>query len=138
MNELWIIRMLGIFFTLFGIAIRFGYFKKMYFGSRGGIYGYIPMGLLFILYTNYESVTAANSAYLNYYYAAFGFLIVCILYLSIRKPRWIKPTWTLWVEKFPKKVINAMAEDVKNDPEWEKNTVDETAINKWAKRLSRK
>ena len=134
-----IIRMLGLFFTLFGIAIRLGYFKKMYFGSRGGIYGYIPMGLLFILYTYYESVAAVHSESVTYFYIAFGFLIVCVLYLSIRKPRWIKPKWTLWVEKYPKKVIDAMAEDVKNNPdEWEKNTIDEESIKKWAKRVSRK
>lgn len=138
MNELWIIRMLGIFFTLFGIAIRLGYFKKTYFGSRGGIYGYIPMGLLFLLYSYYENIASAHISYLNYYYVVFGFLIICILYLSIRKPRWIKPEWILWVEKYPKKVIQAMAEDVKNNPDWEMNTVDEKALNKWAKRLSRK
>jgi hypothetical protein len=56
MNELWIIRMLGIFFVMLGIVIRMGYLRKLYFASRGGIYGYIPMGLVFILYTFYEEV----------------------------------------------------------------------------------
>jgi len=138
MNESWIIRLLGHFFVMLGVTIRMGYLKKLYFASRGGIYGYIPMGLLFALYTYYEEVTAKNPGYINYYYAAFGVLLAFTLYLSIAKPRFIKPTWTLWVEKFPAKVIKAMTEDVKNNPDWEKNTLSEETVNKWAKSLAHK
>lgn len=138
MNELLILRMLGIFFVLFGITIRLGYWRKMYFASRGGIYAYLPMGLLFILYTYYEVVTASYNDHLTLFYVAFGLLILCILYLSIAKPRWMKPAWILWVEKYPEKIRKAMAEDVKTDPEWQKNTKDEASVDRWAKKLSRK
>ncbi len=138
MNQLMLIQVLGIFFVLFGITIRLGYWKKMYFSSRGGIYGYVPMGLLFILYTYYEEVSAKSGNYLIYYYVVFGLLIVGILLLSLRKPRWMKPAWVIWVEKYPEKVIKAMADDVKNNPEWEKNTVSEEAVDYWAKSLKHK
>ena len=72
------------------------------------------------------------------YYAAFGLLIVCILYFSIRKPIWMKPTWVTWVEKYPQKVITKMAEAIKDNPDWEKNTVDEASVDAWAKKISRK
>lgn len=138
MNESWIIRLLGIFFVMLGVTIRLGYLKKLYFASRGGIYGYIPMGLLFILYTFYEEVSMNNPDYMIYYYVAFGLLLAFTLYLSVAKPRFIKPNWTLWLEKFPATVIKAMTEEVKTNPEWEKNTVDEEAVNKWAKSVMRK
>ena len=138
MNEIWIIRMLGVFFALFGIAIRLGYFKKMYFASKGGIYGYLPMGLLFVLYSYYEGYQAGNPDNMLIYYAAFGLLIALVLYFSIRKPKWMKPTWVAWVEKYPQKVINKMAEEIKENPDWEKETADEASVDAWAKRLSRK
>jgi hypothetical protein len=130
--------MLGIFFALFGVAIRFGYFKKMYFASKGGIYGYLPMGLLFVLYSYYEEISGSRPESLTIYYVLFGLLIVSILFFSLRKPKWMKPKWVLWVEKYPAKVINKMAEEVKDDPEWEQNAVDEKSIDAWAKRLSHK
>ena len=133
-----IIRMLGLFFTLFGIAIRLGYFKKMYFSSKGGIYGYLPMGLLFVLYSYYEEISAGNSGNMTVYYSAFGLLIACILYFSIRKPGWMKPIWVTWVEKYPQKVITKMAEEIKDNPDWESNTTSEAAVDAWGKRLSRK
>ena len=138
MNEIWIIRMLGVFFALFGIAIRLGYFKKMYFASKGGIYGYLPMGLLFVLYSYYEEYTASNPENMVVYYAAFGLLIALILYFSLAKPKWMKPGWVLWVEKYPQKVIGKMAEEVKDNPDWEIKTADEASVDAWAKKLSRK
>jgi hypothetical protein len=138
MNEIWIIRMLGVFFALFGVAIRLGYFRKMYFASKGGIYGYIPMGLLFVLYSYFEGYKAGNPDSMVMYYAAFGLLIALVLYFSIAKPSWMKPTWVAWVEKYPTKIINKMAENIKDNPDWEKNVVDEASVNSWAKQLSRK
>jgi hypothetical protein len=138
MNESWIIRMLGIFFVMLGITIRMGYLKKLYFASRGGIYAYIPTGLLFILYTYYEEVSKTNPGLIYYYYAAFGVLIAFILYLTIKKPRFIKPTWVPWVEKYPEKIIKAMTDNIKNNADWEKHTVSEEAVDQWAKSLKRK
>ena len=138
MNEFWIIRMLGIFFVMLGVVIRMGYLRKLYFASRGGIYGYIPMGLVFILYTFYEPVKATRPELIYYYYAAFGILIAVAVYLSVAKPRFIKPAWTIWLNKYPEKVIKAMTDDIKNNPDWEKNTIDEEAVERWAKSLKRK
>jgi hypothetical protein len=135
MNELWIIRFLGIFFVLFGLTIRMGYWKKMYFASKGGIYGYIPMGLLFVLYSYYDEVIASHPEYKIHYYIGFGLLIAISLYFSIAKPKWMKPTWVKWVEKYPPKVINKMTEQVNKDAEWEKNTASEKSVDAWAKRL---
>jgi hypothetical protein len=138
MNELWLIRMLGVFFALFGIAIRLGYFKKMYFASKGGIYGYLPMGLLFVVYSYYEEFKTVNPDSMLYYYVVFGVLIALTLYLSIAKPKWMKPIWVGWVEKHPAKVINKMTEAIKTDTEWEKNLVNEAGVDAWVKKLTRK
>ena len=73
-----------------------------------------------------------------YYYAAFGVLIAFILYLTIKKPRFIKPTWVPWVEKYPEKIIKAMTDNIKNNADWEKHTVSEEAVDQWAKSLKRK
>lgn len=138
MNEFLILRLMGVLFVLFGIMIRLGYWRRMYFASRGGIYAYAPMGLLFILYTYYEEVTASHGDYLPIYYVVFGILILLILYISLVKPRLVKPKWVLWVEKYPEKIRQAMAEELKTNREWQKNTLDEAAVDEWAKRLSKK
>lgn len=138
MNELWLIRILGVFFVLFGIAIRLGYFKKMYFSSKGGIYGYLPMGLVFVLYSYYEEYKATNPENMLPYYIAFGVLIVGALYLSIAKPKWMKPTWVGWVEKYPPKVIKKMTSAVQNGTDWEENLASEASVDAWAKKWTRK
>lgn len=138
MNEIWIIRMLGVFFALFGIAIRLGYFKKMYFASKGGIYGYLPMGLLFVLYSYYEAYQAGHADNMLIYYIGFGLLIALVLYFSLVKPKWMKPTWVTWIEKYPPKVVNKMTAEIKDNPDWEKKTIDEASVDAWAKKLSRK
>lgn len=138
MNEIWIIRMLGVFFALFGIAIRLGYFRKMYFASKGGIYGYLSMGLLFVLYSYYDEYKAGNPDNMLVYYVAFGLLIALTLYFSLAKPKWMKPTWVTWIEKYPPKVVNKMTEEIKENPDWEKKTIDEASVDAWAKQLSRK
>jgi len=138
MNQLWIIRILGAFFALFGLAIRLGYFKKMYFASKGGIYGYLPMGLLFVVYAYYEEFKSVYPDSMTIYYAVFGILIALTLYFSLVKPAWMRPTWVTWVEKYPPKVIRKMTDIVKNSADWEKNVASEAAVDAWAKKLTRK
>jgi len=138
MNQDWIIRLLGFFFVLFGVSIRLGYWRNLYWASKGGIYGYIPMGLLFVLYSYYEDIITNLAGYHLLFYVAFGFLMLSAILLTIKKPRWIKPAWVIWIEKYPQRVRKAMLEDVKNNPEWERNTLDEQAVDHWARKLTRK
>ncbi len=138
MNEIWIIRSLGIIFILFSITFRMGYWKKLYWASRGGIYGYLPLGLVFLLYSFFDELLQSLPHYTIVFYGLFVFLLLMGLYLTWRKPRWIKPAWVLWVEKYPQKIRNAMLEDVKLGDEWEVNTRDEQSVDQWAKKLAQR
>ncbi len=138
MYQIMLIRVLGIFFVLFGITVRMGYWKKLYWQSRGGIFGYVPLGLLFIWYSFYDALTEvfANAAVI--YYAVFGLLIMLVVFLSVKAPKWVKPVWINWVEKHPLKIRKYMAEEAKDNVEWENRVVNQESVDEWAKKLAAK
>lgn len=138
MDNNWIIRGLGLFFVLLAIAIRSGHFKRIYWRSKGGIYGYLPMGLLFLWYSYFDLITALFKQMVFIYYAVFGILILLTLLLALRTPQWAKPEWIKWVEKYPAHIRKKMAEVAKDDPEWEAHAKDEDSFKKWVRTLTGK
>lgn len=138
MDQIGIIRALGIFFVLFGITIRMGYWKKLYWHSKGGIYGYVPLGLLFIWYSYYDALTNFFAQWMPIYYSVFGLLILLALFLSMQAPRWVKPDWIVWVEKHPQKIRKAMAEEAKDSTDWESFVASQESVDKWARKLANK
>jgi hypothetical protein len=138
MDQIVLIRVLGIFFVLFGITVRMGYWKKLYWQSRGGIFGYIPLGLLFIWYSYYDALEAWFSNAMVIYYAVFGLLILLAVFLSVKAPKWVKPDWIVWVEKHPEKIRRYMADEAKDNAEWENRVVSQESVDEWAKKLAAK
>jgi hypothetical protein len=138
MDQIAIIRAFGVFFVLFGITIRLGYWKKLYWQSKGGIYGYIPLGLLFVWYSYYDWLAGFFANAMVIYYAVFGLLILASVFLSVKTPSWIKPKWIIWVEKHPQKILKRMAEEAKDNAEWENQVVSQESVDQWAKKLAAK
>jgi Zn-dependent protease with chaperone function len=138
MDQIAIIRAFGVFFVLFGITIRLGYWKKLYWQSKGGIYGYIPLGLLFVWYSYYDWLADFFANAMVIYYAVFGLLILASVFLSVKTPSWIKPKWIIWVEKHPQKILKRMAEEAKDNSEWENQVVSQESVDQWAKKLAAK
>ncbi|HTX79268.1 MAG TPA: hypothetical protein VMC62_06345, partial [Longilinea sp.] len=125
-------------FVLFGILIRLGNMKQVYWKSRRSMFGYIPLGLVFLLVGYYTSFSE-QAAYVFYaYIAALVVLIVFTLYVSSRPPEFIKPTWIKWVEKYPNRIQKAMRIEADVDDEWKQRVTSEAAVDAWAKELARK
>lgn len=136
MDNIWIIRALGIFFVLLAVAIRLGYLKRIYWRSKGGIYGYLPMGLLFLWYSYFDVVVEFFNQKVFVYYIIFGLLILLTLLLSLRTPQWAKPDWVKWIEKYPAHIHKKMTDEAKNSSEWEIHVESEDGVAKWARKLS--
>ena len=61
----------GVCFFALGLAARFGLWKKWYWSSRGTIYGYIPLGMVFIyipIIINRYQVLCLNLKHILYLY----------------------------------------------------------------------
>jgi len=130
--------LLGAAFVLLGIYIHLGNLKQLYWKSRRSMFGYIPLGLVFILVGYYPSF-ANPGGYLFYgYIVVVAIMAVFTLYVTSRPPDFIKPTWIKWIEKHPKNVQKAMRLDVDVDDEWKQRVTSEAAVDAWAKELARK
>ena len=127
---------LGLVFIAIGLMIKLGLWKKYFWRTRGGMYGYMPLGMLFILYSYQEEAQLLGSRYWMYL-AAFGILIAIAVWWSVRPPAFLKPEWVLWVEAHPRHVIDRMRKDAENDPDWVRHTTSQETIDQWAKELTR-
>jgi hypothetical protein len=133
-----LLRLMGIGFAVMGLGARLGAWKKWYWGSRGGAYAYLPLGVLFILFT-YDAYFKENfSQYYFLYWGAFLAVGVLILWWAARPPTFIKPRWVRWVEKHPPHVIAAMAAEVEAGEAWTDKVRSEDAVDQWAKGLKAK
>ncbi len=125
----------GVGFMLLGIAARLGYWKKWYWGTRGGTYAYIPAGLIFILYPYDAYFKERLESYYFFYWISIIMLVVCCVWWLARPPAFIKPNWVRWIDKHPRQVKNAMAAEVEAGKAWEEHITSEAAVDQWAKRL---
>ncbi len=123
----------GLIFVGLGAAARLGLWKQWYWKSRGTVFGYIPLGALFLVYSfNSLAVDRLGSRYFLFQ-ALIGLLIVLGLWWSLRPPALVKPVWVRWLERHPKNVIQAMARAAEEDKDWEQHVVSQEAIDRWAK-----
>jgi hypothetical protein len=138
LDQQFLLRLMGAGFALMGLGARIGVWKKWYWGTRGGAYTYLPLGILFILYT-YEADFKENlRPYYFLYWVAIVAVAIFILWWAARPPAFVKPKWVRWVEKYPNPVIQAMAAEVEAGKAWEENIKSEEAVDTWAKRLKAK
>jgi hypothetical protein len=127
----------GVVFFGIGMAARLGLWKRWYWKTRGTVYGYVPLGLLFLLYS-FEALAAERlgSRYV-FFQGAVGLLIVLGLWWSLRPPAFVRPAWVRWVERHPRAVIQAMSTAAEEDEGWEQHVTSREAVDAWAKSLQR-
>jgi hypothetical protein len=136
LNQVLLLQAIGGVFILLGLAARFGFYRKWYWASRGGAYAYIPMGLMFVLFTFNEQAEEAFSRPLYYaFLAVFGLLAILCVWWSQRPPAFIQPRWVRWIEKHPRRIIQAMKAEVEAGESWEELTRSEERIDEWARSL---
>ena len=128
----------GLIFLTLGMAARLGIWKKWYWRSKGSMYGYIPLGLLFLLYSFYEPMKARLGASFWMFQSLFGVLILVGGWWSVRPPGFIKPTWVRWIEVYPRDVRQAMERAATDDPSWDQHVTNPEAIEAWARALKYK
>jgi len=137
-DQLVLLRLVGFGFVAMGLGARFGLWKKWYWRSRGGAYTYLPLGVLLFLYTYTDLAKVSLGPYYFLFWAAIFLLAVFCLWWTVRTPAFVKPTWVRWVDKHPKRVIEAMADEVEAGEEWEGYIESEAKVDQWAKRLNTK
>lgn len=125
----------GITFLGLGMAVRLGLWKKWYWRSRGTVYGYIPLGLIFLLYS-FEALARQRLGTSYWLFqVSFGVIIAIGAWWTLRTPPFIKPTWVRWVEGHTASVLKAMEADAQADPNWERHVVSEQAVEAWIRGL---
>jgi len=135
-NQVLLLQVIGGIFIALGLAARFGLYKKWYWAGRGGAYAYLPLGLLFILFTFHDRAEASFSTPQYYgFLAVFGILAVFCVWWTLRPPKFIQPNWIRWIEKHPRRVVQAMKDEVGAGEDWETIVASEAGIDNWARTL---
>ena len=124
----------GVVFLGMGLAARLGMWKAWYWRTRGGAYGYIPLGLLFIVYSLRPELTALFGTELAFF-VVFGLMLLVGVWWSFAPPDFMKPGWVRWVEDQPERVQEAMRERADGDTEWREHLESREAVEQWARRL---
>ncbi|MBN2555856.1 MAG: hypothetical protein JXA97_07950 [Anaerolineales bacterium] len=133
-----IIRLLGLGFIGAGLVARFGTWRKWFWKTRKAPYGYVPLGLLFILYTYSDLAEERLGSNYFLYLIAFGILGICVVWFSQRPMEFLKPRWVRWLEALPPRILIIMEQRVDDGDEWESHLVSEEAVNAWAQSLKGK
>ncbi len=130
-----LLRILGLGFMLAWAAVRLGYWKGWYWRTRGGAYAYLPLGVLFILYTYQGQARELPGAGHTLYLALMVLLAGVCVWWSARPPAFVKPAWIRWIELHPAKVRQAMAQAVEAGEAWEPHVRSQADVDAWAKSL---
>ena len=133
-----VIRLLGLGFIAAGLVARFGTWRKWFWKTRKAVYGYIPLGLLFILFTYNSLAEERLGSYFFLYLAAFAILGICVVWFSQRPPAIMKPPWVKWLEAYPPRILRLMEQQVDDGEDWAPNVASQEAVNAWARSLKGK
>jgi len=134
-DQQFLMRIFGLTFISLGLSARLGLWKKWYWRSRGTVYSYIPLGLLFLLYSFNALAKARLGSYYVLYQSLFVLLIACGVWWSVRPPAFVKPAWVRWVEVYPQNVYEAIRKAVEQGENWEPNVVSPDKLEAWVKTL---
>lgn len=132
-----LLRFIGVGFALAWLIVRFGYWKGWYWRTRGGVYAYLPLGVVFYLYTYQELAQEKLGPNFFIYYGVMILLTLICVWWSVRPPAIIQPTWIRWIEQHPQRIRKAMANEVQNGVDWEKHVLSKEAVDAWARKLKR-
>ena len=130
-----LISLFGLTFASVGLAARMGLWRDWYWRTRGSVYSYVPLGLLFMLYAFNDQAPQRFGQYYIAYQALLVLLMVVGAWWSLRPPDWIKPTWVRWVEEYPDSVREAMQKAVEAGEDWQPHMASRESLEAWAKTL---
>lgn len=128
-----LLTLLGIALISFGSYVQFGKWKDWYWKTRGGVYGYIPLGMTLIVESNYKRVIPNAPRFVSL--ALLALLAILAVYLTLKQPIWIKPKWVRWLDSQPKRIRLAMQADAQQDKNWTLHTESQAAVEDWARKL---
>jgi hypothetical protein len=128
----------GMLFVGAWLAAVLGRWKRWYWRSRHMVYGYLALGLLFIVSSFEAELVQALGLQRWMVQAGYGVFIAIGIYLLIRPPEWMKPPWIRMIDAEPDYVYETMAEQVKDGKAWEEKVGDPRALKNWIKNASRK
>lgn len=127
--------MLGIGFAGAWLFVRMGYWKRWYWRTRGGVYAYLPLGVVFFLYTYQDQAQASlGSSYFLFVVGIILLALVCVWW-SLRPPKIVQPAWVRWVEAHPKRIREGMAREAELNEDWEKHVQSQEAVDAWARSI---
>ncbi len=127
----------GLIFIALGVVIRLGMWKKWYWRGKGTAYSYIPIGVIFLLYSFNDPAGAQLGPAYWIYLAVYAIPIALGVWWVLRPPAFVKPDWVRWIEAYPEKTCQAMQKDALGDPEWERHVTSPKSVEAWAKSLER-
>jgi hypothetical protein len=132
-----LLRTFGLIFIGIGIVARLGIWKKWYWRSRGMVYSYIPIGVVFFLYGLNEPARARLGTFYWFYQLGYAIPVIAALWWMVRPPSFVKPDWVRWVEAYPEKTFQAMQQAAEEDPNWESHVASEQKVAAWVKSLGK-
>lgn len=133
-----VLRFVGYGFMITWVVVRAGLWKGWYWRTRGGVYAYLPLGLVFVLYSYQEMIQAALGSDFIWFIVFMFLLGVLCIWLSLRPPDFVKPAWVRWIDEHPSRIRKAMAAAVEEGETWEEHVQSQQAVNRWAQSLARR
>ena len=128
----WVVLGVGLTLLAVGLAIRFGKWKAGIGKKATMIHGYIPLGLMLILYALDDAALAWLGPNVILYQAVTILVFFVGIWWSFRPPHFIIPDWIHWVETHPKKVVNEMVKAVQDGQEWKTKVISAESVDAWA------
>lgn len=133
-----LLRFIGVGFALAWVIVRLGYWKGWYWRTRGGVYAYLPLSVVFYLYTYRDLAQERLGANFFLYYGVIILLASICVWWSVKPPAIIQPAWIRWIEEYPPRIRKAMTNEAQEDVKWEQNVQSKEAVDAWARRLKKK
>jgi hypothetical protein len=137
-DESLLTRIIGAAFVLLWLAARLSLWKRWFWRSPRSVYPYLPIGLVFLVYPEYERAQAAGGTEATVYLAILIALGLIAIWWMIRPPAFVKPDWVRWIQKHPESTYTAMRDLVNEGAEWRDQITDQRAVDRWARRVGRK
>jgi len=122
-------------FVVAGLAAVLGLWKGFYWRMRNAAYGFVPLGLLFVVYGLSRPAKASLSASYRIYELLGVLLLVVGVWLSMRPPEQIKPAWVRWIERYPPRAQAAIHQAVAAGAEWKPHVSSQESLQAWVQTL---
>lgn len=132
------LQLFGALFILMGLAGHLGLYKAWYWNSPNRIYGYVPIGVVFIV-SSLEADLRAKLGQLDWMVVGlYVILFGLALWWFIKPPKFIKPGWIRLIEAASKRDYQVMVQDVKAGMDWHKRVATPEVLAEWIKEAHRR